>query len=177
VVSFQERPGDSFDAVREPHPAGERADPLRGADFLLYSLCDAVLDAFFPTLEKLGDEVEDMEEKVLVSPVPETFLAIRRLKRELLAVRHAVWPRPRRAEPAADRGACADPAGDQGISADCYDHQIQLMDMVETFREWRSGWWTSTCPRSPTGMNEVMKVLTVVATIFIPSRFSSACTG
>ncbi|MDO8738172.1 CorA family divalent cation transporter, partial [Candidatus Deferrimicrobium sp.] len=92
VVSFQERPGDAFEPVRERLRKGKGRIRTEGADFLLYSLCDSVLDAFFPTLERLGDEVEEMEERVLVSPVPETFLAIRHLKRDLLEVRHAVWP-------------------------------------------------------------------------------------
>jgi len=171
VVSFQERPGDSFDAVRDRIRQGKGRIRSEGADFLLYSLCDAVLDAFFPTLEKLGDEVEDMEEKVLVSPVPETFLAIRRLKRELLAVRHAVWP----ARDALNLLLIEEHAlirpGTKVFLRDCYDHTIQLMDMVETFREMAFGLVDEYMSAVSNRMNEVMKVLTVVATIFIPLTF------
>ncbi len=171
LVSFQERPGDAFDPVRERLRQGKGRIRGEGADFLLYSLCDSVLDAFFPTLEKLGDEVEEMEEQVLVSPVPETFLAIRRLKRELLEVRHAVWP----ARDALNLLLIEEHAlirpGTKVFLRDCYDHTIQLMDMVETFREMASGLVDEYMSAVSNRMNEIMKVLTVMATIFIPLTF------
>jgi magnesium transporter len=171
VVSFQERPGDCFNPVRERLRQGKGRIRSEGADFLLYSLCDAVLDAFFPTLEKLGDAVEEMEERVLASPVPETFVAIRRLKRELLSVRHAVWP----ARDALNLLLIEEHAlirpGTKVFLRDCYDHTIQLMDMVETFREMASGLVDEYMSAVSNRMNEIMKVLTVMATIFIPLTF------
>ena len=171
VVSFRERAGDAFEPVRERLRQGKGRIRSEGADYLLYSLCDAVLDAFFPTLERLGDEVEEMEERVLVSPVPETFLAIRRLKRELMAVRHAVWP----ARDALNLLLIEEHAlirpGTKVFFRDCYDHTIQLMDMVETFREMASGLVDEYMSAVSNRMNEIMKVLTVMATIFIPLTF------
>ncbi len=171
VVSFQERPGDCFDPVRDRLRQGKGRIRSEGADFLLYALCDLVLDAFFPTLEKLGDEVEELEERVIVSPVPETFLAIRRLKKELLAVRHAVWP----ARDALNLLLIEEHAiirpGTKVFFRDCYDHTIQLMDMVETFREMASGLVDEYMSAVSNRMNEIMKVLTVMATIFIPLTF------
>ena len=171
VVSFQERPGDGFDPVRERLRQGKGRIRSEGADFLLYALCDSVLDSFFPTLEKLGDEVEDMEERVLVSPVPETFLDIRRLKRDLLEVRHAVWP----ARDALNLLLIEEHAlirpGTKVFFRDCYDHTIQLMDMVETFREMASGLVDEYMSAVSNRMNEIMKVLTVMASIFIPLTF------
>jgi magnesium transporter len=171
VVSFQERPGDCFNPVRDRLRQGKGRIRSEGADFLLYSLCDAVLDAFFPTLEKLGDAVEEMEERVLVSPVPETFVAIRRLKRELLSVRHAVWP----ARDALNLLLIEEHAlirpGTKVFLRDCYDHTIQLMDMVETFREMASGLVDEYMSAVSNRMNEIMKVLTVIATLFIPLTF------
>ena len=171
VVSFQERPGDAFEPVRERLRQGKGRIRTEEADFLLYSLCDAVLDAFFPTLERLGDEVEEMEERLLVSPVPETFVAIRRLKRALLEVRHAVWP----ARDALNLLLIEEHAlirpGTKVFFRDCYDHTIQLMDMVETFREMASGLVDEYMSAVSNRMNEIMKVLTVVATIFIPLTF------
>jgi len=171
VVSFQERPGDAFEPVRERLRQGKGRIRAEEADFLLYSLCDAVLDAFFPTLERLGDEVEEMEERLLVSPVPETFVAIRRLKRALLEVRHAVWP----ARDALNLLLIEEHAlirpGTKVFFRDCYDHTIQLMDMVETFREMASGLVDEYMSAVSNRMNEIMKVLTVVATIFIPLTF------
>lgn len=171
VVSFQERPGDAFDPVRDRLRQGKGRIRSEGADFLLYSLCDALLDAFFPTLEKLGDAVEEMEERVLASPVPETFLAIRRLKRELLAVRHAVWPaRDAMNLLLIEEHALIRP-GTKIFLRDCYDHTVQLMDMVETFREMASGLVDEYMSAVSNRMNEIMKVLTVMATIFIPLTF------
>jgi magnesium transporter len=171
VVSFQERPGDAFEPVRERLRKGKGRIRAEGADFLLYSLCDSVLDAFFPTLERLGDEVEEMEERVLVSPVPETFLAIRRLKRELLAVRHAVWPARDALNLLLIEEHALIPPGTKVFFRDCYDHTIQLMDMVETFREMASGLVDEYMSAVSNRMNEIMKVLTVMATIFIPLTF------
>lgn len=171
VVSFQERPGDAFEPVRERLRQGKGRIRAEEADFLLYSLCDAVLDAFFPTLERLGDEVEEMEERLLVSPVPETFVDIRRLKRALLEVRHAVWP----ARDALNLLLIEEHAlirpGTKVFLRDCYDHTIQLMDMVETFREMASGLVDEYMSAVSNRMNEIMKVLTVMATIFIPLTF------
>jgi magnesium transporter len=171
VVSFQERPGDAFEPVRVRLREGKGRIRAEGADFLLYSLCDAVLDAFFPTLEALGDEVEAMEEKLLLAPVPETFVEIRRLKRALLDVRHAVWP----ARDALNLLLIEEHAlirrETKVFLRDCYDHTIQLMDMVETFREMASGLVDEYMSAVSNRMNEIMKVLTVMATIFIPLTF------
>jgi magnesium transporter len=92
VVSFQERPGDAFEPVRERLRQKKGQIRAMGSDFLAYALCDAVIDAFFPTLEKLGDEVEELEAKVIASPSPEKFHEIRLAKQRLLDVRRAVWP-------------------------------------------------------------------------------------
>ncbi len=177
VVSFQECAGDSFDPVRERLRQGRGRIRAEGADYLLYCLCDAVLDAFFPTLERLGDKVEELEERVLVSPVPETFLAIRHLKRELLTVRHAVWP----ARDAINLLLIEEHAlvrhETKVFLRDCYDHTVQLMDMVETFREMASGLVDEYMSAVSNRMNEVMKVLTIVATIFIPLTFLAGIYG
>ena len=130
-----------------------------------------MLDAFFPTLEQLGDAVEEMEERVLVSPVPETFLAIRRLKRELLEVRHAVWPARDALNLLLIEEHDLIRPGTKVFLRDCYDHTIQLMDMVETFREMASGLVDEYMSAVSNRMNEIMKVLTVMATIFIPLTF------
>ena len=177
VVSFQEREGDCFGPVRDRLRQGKGRIRSEGADFLLYSLCDAVLDAFFPTLERLGDEVEEMEERVLVSPVPETFLAIRRLKRELLSVRHAVWPARDALNLLLIEEHALIRSGTKVFFRDCYDHTIQLMDMVETFREMASGLVDEYMSAVSNRMNEIMKVLTVMATIFIPLTFIAGVYG
>jgi len=92
VVTFQERPGDPFDPIRDRLRKGLGRIRSEGADYLLYSLCDAVVDSIFPTLEKLGEEVETLEETVISTPVPETLREIRGVKKQLLEVRRAIWP-------------------------------------------------------------------------------------
>ncbi|MGE5189631.1 MAG: magnesium/cobalt transporter CorA [Gemmatimonadota bacterium] len=171
VVTFQERPGDSFEPVRERLRKGVGRIRALGPDFLAYALCDAVLDAFFPTLEKLGDEVERLEERVIAFPVPETFREIRRVKQQLLQVRRAVWPaRDAMNELLREESALVG-AETKVFLRDCYDHTVQVMDMVETYREMTSGLVDEYMSSVSNRMNEIMKVLTVIATLFIPLTF------
>ncbi|MBI5420608.1 MAG: magnesium/cobalt transporter CorA [Deltaproteobacteria bacterium] len=171
VVTFQERPGDAFDPIRERIRQGKGQVRSLGADFLAYALCDAIIDAFFPTLEKLGDEVEDLEEKVIASPYPGTFRDIRRAKRRLLSVRRAVWPaRDAMNELLREESPLIRPET-KVFLRDCYDHTVQVMDMVETYREMASSLVDEYMSSVSNRMNEIMKVLTVIATIFMPLTF------
>ena len=171
VVTFQERPGDSFEPVLERLRKGTGRIRSLGADFLAYALCDAVLDAFFPSLEKIGDEVELLEERVIAAPFPDTFREIRRLKQRLLQVRRAVWPaRDAMNELLREESALVRPET-KVFLRDCYDHTVQVMDMVETYREMASGLVDEYMSSVSNRMNEIMKVLTVIATLFIPLTF------
>ncbi|OGP78325.1 MAG: magnesium and cobalt transport protein CorA [Deltaproteobacteria bacterium RBG_16_64_85] len=171
VVSFQERPGDAFDPVRERLRQAKGQIRALGADFLAYVLCDAVIDAFFPTLEKLGDEVEELEERVIASPSPEAFHEIRQAKQRLLDVRRAVWPARDAMNELLREESPLILAATRPYLRDCYDHLVQLMDMVETFREMAAGLVEEYMSSMSNRMNEIMKVLTVIATIFIPLTF------
>ncbi|HZW37587.1 MAG TPA: magnesium/cobalt transporter CorA [Candidatus Deferrimicrobiaceae bacterium] len=171
VVSFQERPGDAFDPVRERLRQAKGQIRALGADFLAYALCDAVIDAFFPTLEKLGDEVEELEERLIASPSPERFHDIRRAKQRLLEVRRAVWPARDAMNELLREESPLIGAETRPYLRDCYDHTIQLMDMVETFREMAAGLVDEYMSSMSNRMNEIMKVLTVIATLFIPLTF------
>lgn len=177
VVTFQERPGDPFDPIRDRIRNAKGRIRSLGPDYLAYSLCDAVIDAFFPSLEKLGDEVEDLEERVMANPVPETLKEIRGVKRNLLEVRRAVWPA---------RDAMNEMLREESdlirnetkvFLRDCYDHAIQLMDMVETYREMAASLVDEYMSAVSNRMNETMKVLTVIATIFIPLSFIAGIYG
>lgn len=171
VVTFQERKGDAFGPVRER--LRKSAGTLRqgGADLLAYSLCDAVIDKFFPTLEKLGEEGDVLEEKVFTTPDPNAFREIRELKRRLLDVRHALWPaRDAMNELLRDESGLIHPATKTYLR-DCYDHTVQLLDMVETSREVSSSLVDEYMMSVSNRMNEIMKVLTIIATIFMPLSF------
>jgi magnesium transporter len=171
LISFQETREDPFEPVRARIRQGAGRIRGEGADYLLYSLSDAVLDALFPLLERLGDEAEELEERVIVSPVPETFAAIRALKRELLAVRRAVWPaRDAMNLLLIEEHALVRP-GTKVFLRDCYDHTVQLMDMVNVFREQAAGLVEEYQSAVSNRMNEVMKALTIVASFFIPLTF------
>lgn len=177
VVTFQERQGDPFDPVRDRIRTGKGRIRALGPDYLLYALCDAVLDAFFPTLEKLGDRVEELEERVVESPVPETLREVRRLKRALLEVRRAVWP-ARDAMNELLRGESPLIGSETKIFLrDCYDHAIQVMDMVETYREMAASLVDEYMSSVSNRMNEIIKVLTIVATLFIPLTFIAGVYG
>jgi magnesium transporter len=177
VVSFQERPGDAFDPVRERLRQAKGQIRAQGADFLAYALCDALIDAFFPSLEKLGDVVEELEERLIASPSPERFHEIRQAKRRLLDVRRAVWPaRDAMNELLREESPLIRPETLPYLR-DCYDHTVQLMDMVETFREFAAGLVDEYMSSVSNRMNEIMKMLTVIATIFIPLTFIAGVYG
>ncbi len=177
VVTFQERPGDSFEPVRERLRHAKGLIRAQGADFLAYALCDALLDAFFPTLEKLGDAVEELEEKVVRAPVPETLREIHEVKRRLLEVRRAAWPSRDAMKELLREDIPIIRPDTRIFLRDCYDHTIQVMDMVETYRELAAGLMDEYMMSVSNRLNEIMKVLAMVATIFIPLSFVASLYG
>jgi magnesium transporter len=172
VVSFQERAdGDVFDPIRERLRSNKGKIRKMGADYLAYSLIDAIVDNYFVILEKLGETIEDVEDKLVTNPTSETLQTIHDLKREMIFLRKSVWPlrevinRLERSESALiNKSTCV-------YLRDVYDHTIQVMDAVETFRDMLSGMLDIYLSSVSNRMNEVMKVLTVIATIFIPLTF------
>ena len=177
VVTFQERPGDPFEPIRDRLRKGLGRIRSQGADYLLYSLCDAVVDSIFPTLEKLGEEVETLEETVISDPVPETLREIRGVKMQLLEIRRAIWPaRDAISELLREDSGLIRP-DTRVFLRDCYDHTIQVMDMVETYREMAASLVDEYISSVSNQMNEIMKVLTIIATIFIPLSFIAAVYG
>ncbi len=177
VVTFQERPGDPFDPVRDRIRQGKGRIRSLGADYLAYALCDAVIDAFFPSLEKLGDMVEELEERVMAHPVPETLREIRETKRKLLEVRRAVWPARDAMNELVREEMPLIHSETKVFLRDCYDHSIQVMDMVETYREMAGSLVDEYLSAVSNRMNETMKVLTMMATIFIPLSFIAGLYG
>jgi magnesium transporter len=177
LVTFQERPGDPFDPIRDRLRKGLGKVRSLGADYLLYALCDTVVDSIFPTLEKLGEEVENLEETVIGTPVPETLREIRGVKRQLLEVRRAIWPaRDAMSELLREDSLLIRPET-RVFLRDCYDHTIQVMDMVETYREMAASLVDEYISSVSNRMNEIMKVLTIMATIFIPLTFIAGVYG
>jgi magnesium transporter len=168
VISFQENEGDVFDPIRQRIRANKGRIRRMGADYLVYALMDAIVDNYFTILEKLGDRIEEFEEELVANPKPEILQAIHRLKREMIFLRKSVWPlrevinRLERWEsPLINKTTAL-------YFRDIYDHTIQVIDSVETFRDMLSGMLDIYLSSVSNRMNEVMKVLTIIATIFIP---------
>jgi magnesium transporter len=177
VVTFQERAGDPFDSIRDRLRRGLGKLRSEGADYLAYALCDAVVDSYFPVLEKLGDEVETLEEAAISAPTPEILREIRGVKRQLVEVRRAVWPaRDAMSELLREDSFLIRPET-RVFLRDCYDHTIQVMDMVETYREMAASLVDEYLSVVSHRMNETMKVLTMMATIFIPLSFIAGLYG
>jgi magnesium transporter len=177
LLTFQEDPGDVFDTIRNRLRTGKGRMRTGGADYLLYSLLDAIVDFYFVILEKLGDRIEDLEEVQITNPSPETLRGIRELKRQIRTVRRALWPM-RDVVGALERGKNTLLTEETGLyMRDLYDHAVQIIETVETYRDQLSGILDIYISSISNKTNEVMKVLTIIATIFIPLTFITGLYG
>ncbi len=168
LISFQEREGDVFDSVRERIRSDKGRIRKMGGDYLIYALVDSVVDHYFQILERIGEKVEEIEDELVTNPAPETLHNIHDLKRQMIFLRKSVWPlrevinRLERWEsPLVQKSTYI-------YLRDVYDHTIQVIDAIETFRDMVSGMLDIYLSSVSNRMNEVMKVLTIIATIFIP---------
>ena len=172
LLTVQEEPAnDSFDPVRERIRNNKGCIRRAESDYLMYALLDSVIDGFFPVLEDYGEAIEDLEDEVVANPTRQTLEKIHKLKRELLMLRRAIWPQ-RDAINALIRDGSDLISDDVRVYLrDCYDHAVQVLDMVETYRELASSLMDVYLSSVSNRMNEVMKLLTVISTIFIPLTF------
>jgi len=177
VLSFQERPGDIFDLIRDRLRNGKGRIRKMGADYLAYSLLDAVVDHYFIILEKVGGRIEELEETLINNPKPETMQEIHRLKREMLFLRKSVWPLRELIAGIEKSESQRVKTSTQKYFRDVYDHTIQIIDTVETFRDMLSGLHDTYLTVISNRMNEIMKVLTIIATLFIPLTFIAGIYG
>lgn len=177
VITFQERRGDCFDAVRKRIRRDGTRIRQSKADYLAYALLDAVTDAYFPLLEEYGEMVEELEQNVLGESRMRLVRNIHDLKRELLDLRRAVWPLRDLFTTLVREETPFVSENTHVYFRDCYDHTIQLMDVVETYREIASGLVDIYLSSLSARMNEIMKVLTIIATIFMPLGFIASMYG
>jgi len=177
VISFQEREGDVFDQIRDRIRNNKGRIRKMGTDYLAYALMDAIVDGYFVIMEKIGEKVEHLEEKLVTDPKPETLHSIHNLKRDLIFLRKSVWPL-REVISSLERGESQLIKDSTKIYLrDVYDHTIQVIDTVETLRDMVSGMLDIYLSSVSNKMNEVMKVLTIIATIFIPLTFIAGIYG
>lgn len=178
VLSIQEgAEGDVFEPVRTRIRNGKGQIRKLGADYLAYSLIDAVVDNYFIILEKIGERIESLEETLISDPGPETLHQIHNLKREMIYLRKSVWPLREVVSGMQRRDSTLIRENTGYYLRDVYDHTIQVIDTIETFRDMLSGMLDIYLSSISNRTNAVMKVLTVIATIFIPLTWIAGVYG
>jgi magnesium transporter len=177
VISFQEREGDVLDPLRQRIRTGKGKIRGKRADYLVYAIMDGLIDEYFVALEKMGDHIEEIDDEILTAPDATHRNELHRLKREIVFLRKAVWPLR---ENASVIGKSTSPLMSESIKPflrDLYDHTIQIIDLVELYRDIIGGMHDTFLSSVSNRMNEVMKVLTIIGTIFIPLTFIAGIYG
>ncbi|TFG90557.1 MAG: magnesium/cobalt transporter CorA [Candidatus Atribacteria bacterium] len=177
VVSFQEREGDVFDPVRQRIRDKKGRILKQGADYLAYALLDIIVDNYFSILEKVGDRVEIIDEMLVENPSPENLQEIQAMKREMIFLRKSVWPLREVIDGLERLESKLIKDSTDVYLRDVYDHTIQVIDTIEALRDMISGLVDIYMSSISNKMNEVMKMLTIIATIFIPLTFIAGIYG
>lgn len=178
LITFQEEPEwDSFEPVRDRIRRNVGIIRSQGADYLAYALLDTIIDSFFPVLEVIGETLEDLEEEVVSNPTTATIQKIHRLRRGLMKLRRYIWPQRAVINSLIRDGGDLVSPEVRIYLQDCYDHIVQVVDILETYREIASSLMDVYLSSVSNRMNEVMKLLTVISTIFIPLTFIAGVYG
>ncbi|MFK8185420.1 MAG: magnesium/cobalt transporter CorA [Phormidesmis sp.] len=164
---------DCLDPVRNRIRQNVGLIRQEGADFLAYALLDAVIDAYFPVLEEYGEYIESLEDEVIFNPTRQTVQKIYRVRRELMSLRRSIWPQRNALNQLIRDSTSSDLISSESriYLQDCYDHVVQVLDIVETYRELTANLMDVYLSSVSNRMNEVMKTLTVISSIFIPLTF------
>jgi magnesium transporter len=173
----EEAKRDCFDPVRKRIRYKKGIIRSKQADYLAYALWDAIIDGYFPVLEVYGERLEALEDEVVFNPTDESLSQIYQIKRELLALRRAIWPQRDAINSLIRDGSPLISPDVLVYLRDCYDHMVQIIDMVETYRELASSLTDVYLSAVGNKMNEIMKLLTVISTIFIPLTFVAGIYG
>ena len=171
LVTFQEKRGACLEGVRERIRASRGRIRFSGPDYLFYALIDSVIDAYFPVLERYGELIDELEDSIIKYAASGTVSRVHSIKRDLLHLRRAIWPLRE-----VLNTLIRDPhplihEETRFYLRDCYDHIVRIMDFVENYRELAADLRDLYLSIVSNRMNEIMKVLTVIATIFIPLTF------
>ena len=178
LLTVQEEPEyDCFGPIRERLRTGKGTIRKQGADYLAYALLDSIIDGFFPVLEEYGEKIEELEDEVVANPSRQTLEKIHSIKRELLGLRRAIWPQRDAINTLIRDGNDLISHDVNVYLRDCYDHAIQVLDMVETYRELAASLMDVYLSSVSNKMNEIMKLLTVISSIFIPLTFIAGVYG
>ncbi len=177
VITFQEHSGDVFASVRERLERRSGRIRQRGPDYLAYALVDSIVDSYFHVLEKIGDSLDNLETELINRPTQDLLQKVHQLKGQLILLRKTVWPLR---ELIGNMLHSESELLDEGTSIylrDLYDHGLQVMETVENFRDTASGLIDLYMSSVSQRMNEVMQVLTIMASIFIPLTFIAGIYG
>ena len=177
VISFQERSGDVFQLVRERIRSGRPRIRSAGTDYLAYALVDAVVDQYFVILEVLGMQIEELEDEVLSGPGDGFEARLYGIKRQIVLMRRSIWPSRELTANLLRSESKLIAQSTQPFLRDVYDHAVQILDIAESFKDVASNIAESYRSVMGNRMNEVMKVLTIIATIFIPLTFIAGIYG
>ncbi len=173
----EDKEGDCFEPVRRRIRLKQGNIRNHGADYLAYALWDAIIDGFFPVLEIYGEKVEALEDEAVLNPTRKTLTEIYQIKRELLALRRAIWPQRTAINILIRDGSPLISSEVSIYLRDCYDHIIQIIDVIETYRELASSLTDVYLSAVSNKMNQIMKLLTVISSIFIPLTFIAGVYG
>lgn len=171
LISFQEKDGDVFSHVKKRLYDGKGTFRARGSDYLLYALMDSIVDYYFLVIEKLGERIEDLENDLLEKPNQNSMLKLHSFRSEILTLRRSVYPLREiisRMEKTEDSLFVAET---RIFIRDLYDHTIQVIETIEVYRDMASSMMDLYMNSQSNKMNSIMKVLTIVSTIFIPLTF------
>jgi magnesium transporter len=177
LISFQEIQGDVFKTVRERIRKPKTRIRKAGCDYLAYALIDAIVDYYFVILEALGDKIEDIEIQLLDNPTRDTLEIIHEMKREMIYLRKQIWPIRELINGLVKGESSLIQEQMHVYFRDVYDHTIQIIDTIESYRDILAGMLDIYLSTLSNKMNEVMKVLTIIATIFIPITFVAGIYG
>jgi magnesium transporter len=178
MISFQEgKEGDVFNPVRERIRSGKGFIRKMGSDYLAYSLIDTIVDNYFIILENLGEKIELLEEELVAHPTTTTIQKIQKFKNEMIFLRRVVWPLREVVSGLGRKESSLIKETTEIYLRDVYDHTVQVMDTIEVYREMLSGMLDIYLSSVSNRLNSVMKVLTIIATIFMPLTFIAGIYG
>ena len=171
LMSFQDDEDNIFDIFIERLKIPDNLIRHKGTDYLLYSLIDTIIDSYFFDLEKLEDRIEDIEEELIGQPEPDILKEIHKMKKDIISLTKSIWPvREMLSGFDSYNYSLIDKSTDYYIR-DVYDHSIQIFDTLESFRDRISEMLDIYLSSASNRLNEVVRVLTIISTVFVPITF------
>ena len=177
VLSFQEQPGQYFDPVLARVREGKGRSRTAGSDYLTYALIDAIIDRYFPVLEKYGEMLESLEDAIVAQPAGRFFEQIHEMRHALLSLRRAAWPLRETMNTLYREPIPLIDEEERIYLRDCYDHMVQIIDLLENYRDVTSGLMEVYLSSISNRTNEIMKVLTIITAVFIPMTLIAGIYG